>query len=74
MLTINSVSIRQIGYGAMGLEGYYGQSEDNAAVETLIHAIDQNIRRVHGRYRSFSGSRPWFGDSSIAFRQSNEVV
>jgi len=43
MFTINSVPIKQIGYGAMGLEGYYGQSEDNAAIETLIHAIDQNM-------------------------------
>lgn len=43
MFTINTVPIKQIGYGAMGLEGYYGQSEDNAAIETLIHAIDQNM-------------------------------
>lgn len=43
MFTINSVPIKQIGYGAMGLEGYYGQSEDNSAIETLIHAIDQNM-------------------------------
>ena len=27
MLTIHSVPIKQIGYGAMGLEGYYGASE-----------------------------------------------
>lgn len=43
MFTINSVPIKQIGYGAMVLEGYYGQSEDNSAIETLIHAIDQNM-------------------------------
>ena len=43
MFAINSTPIKQIGYGAMGLEGYYGQSEDNAAIETLIHAIDQNM-------------------------------
>lgn len=43
MFTINSVPIKQIGYGAMGLEGYYGQSEDKTAIETLIHAIDQNM-------------------------------
>jgi aryl-alcohol dehydrogenase-like predicted oxidoreductase len=43
MSTINSVPIKQIGYGAMGLEGYYGQSEDSSAIEALIHAIDQNI-------------------------------
>lgn len=43
MFTVNSVPIKQIGYGAMVLESYYGQSEDNAAMETLIHAIDQNM-------------------------------
>lgn len=43
MFNINSASIKQIGYGAMGLEGYYGQSEDNSAMGTLIHAIDQNM-------------------------------
>jgi len=43
VLTINSVPIKQIGYGAMGLEGYYGQSEENSAIETLIHAINQNM-------------------------------
>ena len=43
MFTINSAPIKQIGYGAMGLEGYYGHSEDKVAIETLIHAIDQNM-------------------------------
>ena len=36
-------SIKQIGYGAMGLEGYYGASDDNAAVDTLVHAIEQGM-------------------------------
>lgn len=43
MFTINSEPVKQIGYGAMGLEGYYGQSEDNASIETLIYAIDQSM-------------------------------
>lgn len=43
MFTVNSKPIKQIGYGAMGLEGYYGQSEDNIAVKTLVYAIDQNM-------------------------------
>jgi aryl-alcohol dehydrogenase-like predicted oxidoreductase len=29
-----------LGYGAMVLEGYYGASDDDAAVETIRHAID----------------------------------
>lgn len=36
-------AIKQIGYGAMGLEGYYGESDDQAAVKTLVHAIEQNM-------------------------------
>lgn len=34
---------KQIGYGAMGLEGYYGASDDTAAVDTLVHAIEQGM-------------------------------
>ena len=36
-------NIKQIGYGAMGLEGYYGQSDDTSAVNTLVHAIEQGM-------------------------------
>ena len=43
MLAVNSEQVRQIGYGAMGLEGYYGDSEDHATIETLVHAIDRNM-------------------------------
>ncbi|MFC1505340.1 aldo/keto reductase [Thermodesulfobacteriota bacterium] len=32
--------IARLGYGAMVLEGYYGDSDDEAAVKTLLHAID----------------------------------
>nr|WP_086938277.1 aldo/keto reductase [Thaumasiovibrio occultus] len=43
MFDKNGQRIKQIGYGAMVLEGYYGQSDDNAAVETLTHAINQQM-------------------------------
>ncbi len=36
-------TIKQIGYGAMGLEGYYGESDDAVAVKTLVHAIEQDM-------------------------------
>lgn len=36
-------AIKQIGYGAMGLEGYYGESDDKEAANTLVHAIEQNM-------------------------------
>lgn len=36
-------NIKRIGYGAMGLEGYYGASDDASAVSTLVHAIDQGM-------------------------------
>ena len=39
---VNSMPIK-IGYGAMVLEGYYGASDDKASIETLIHAIEQNM-------------------------------
>ena len=43
MFTVNSSPIKKIGYGAMVLEGYYGHSEDDVAIETLCHAIEQNM-------------------------------
>ena len=43
MFTINSEPLKQMGYGAMVLEGYYGHSDDSTAVTTLIHAIEQNL-------------------------------
>ena len=36
-------AIGRLGYGAMVLEGYYGESEDDSAVNTLCHAIDQGM-------------------------------
>ncbi|KJZ15125.1 aldo/keto reductase [Marinomonas sp. S3726] len=39
----NFQAVKQIGYGAMGLEGYYGASEDEAAIKTLAYAIDKGM-------------------------------
>ena len=43
MTTPLFANINRIGYGAMGLEGYYGASDDDSAVSTLVHAIDQGM-------------------------------
>jgi aryl-alcohol dehydrogenase-like predicted oxidoreductase len=32
-----------LGYGAMVLEGYYGHSDDNQAVETIRHAVETGM-------------------------------
>ncbi|QEY33029.1 aldo/keto reductase [Synechococcus sp. RSCCF101] len=45
MLSIGSAAVQRIGYGAMGLEGYYGPSDRDTALETLIgEAIRQSGR------------------------------
>jgi aryl-alcohol dehydrogenase-like predicted oxidoreductase len=36
-------AVGRLGYGAMVLEGYYGASEDETAVDTLCHAIDSGM-------------------------------
>ncbi len=36
----NGPTVSAIGYGAMGLEGYYGSTEEENAVEVLRHALD----------------------------------
>ena len=43
MFTVNSSPVKQIGYGAMVLEGYYGPSDDKAAIEILVYAIEKNM-------------------------------
>lgn len=43
MTKSNFQAIKQIGYGAMGLEGYYGASDDEVAVKTLVHAIENDM-------------------------------
>ena len=35
--------VGRLGYGAMVLEGYYGDSDDDSAVKTLLHAIDHGM-------------------------------
>ena len=35
--------VGRLGYGAMVLEGYYGDSDDDSAVKTLLHAIAQGM-------------------------------
>jgi aryl-alcohol dehydrogenase-like predicted oxidoreductase len=35
--------VERLGYGAMVLEGYYGASDDDIAVKTLVHAIDSGM-------------------------------
>lgn len=43
MSNSNFSAIKQMGYGAMGLEGYYGESDDSAAVDTLVHSIEHGM-------------------------------
>lgn len=43
MFTVNAKPVPRIGYGAMVLEGFYGASDEDAAVETLLHAIWRNL-------------------------------
>lgn len=39
----NGPQIGRLGYGAMVLEGYYGESDDNQVIETLLHAVDAGM-------------------------------
>jgi aryl-alcohol dehydrogenase-like predicted oxidoreductase len=39
-------SVGRLGYGAMVLEGYYGASDDERAVETIRHALDAGMTMI----------------------------
>ena len=43
MFTVGGKEIKQIGYGAMVLEGYYGPSGDEEAIATLKYAIERRM-------------------------------
>lgn len=43
---ISNTPVGAIGYGAMVLEGYYGASDDAAAIATLQHAIDVGANMI----------------------------
>ena len=42
-LGTNGPAVGAIGYGAMGLEGYYGASDDDRAVRTIGRALDLGV-------------------------------
>ena len=42
----NGPAVGCLGYGAMVLEGYYGVSDDNQAVETIRHALDAGLTMI----------------------------
>lgn len=42
-LGTNGPLVGRLGYGAMVLEGYYGESDDDSAIHTLVHAIDSGM-------------------------------
>ena len=35
-----------VGYGAMGLEGYYGSTDEDSAVKVIRHALDQGCSMI----------------------------
>ncbi len=39
----SDVAVSRMGYGAMVLEGYYGGADEEAAVATLVHAIEKGM-------------------------------
>jgi aryl-alcohol dehydrogenase-like predicted oxidoreductase len=42
----NGLKVSAIGYGAMGLEGYYGATDEPAGIETLRHALDLGVNFI----------------------------
>ena len=42
----NGPSVGAVGYGAMGLEGYYGSTDEDNAVEVIRHALDEGCSMI----------------------------
>ena len=40
------LQVSAIGYGAMGLEGWYGAIDESAAVDTIRHALDIGVNFI----------------------------
>lgn len=68
----NGPSVSAIGYGAMGLEGYYGATDEDNAVAVIRHALDEGCSLIDTADAYGNGHNEQLVGRAVADRR-NEV-
>ena len=63
-----------IGYGAMGLEGYYGTTDEDSAVDVLRHALDEGCTLIDTADAYGNGHNEELVGRAVASRRDEAVV
>ncbi len=67
-------SVGAVGYGAMGLEGYYGNTEEKKAVEVIQHALDLGCSLIDTADAYGNGHNEQLVGRALAHRRSEAFV
>lgn len=74
LLGRNGPSVGRIGYGAMVLEGYYGASDDDQAVETIGSALDAGLTMIDTADAYGNGHNELLVGRAIKARRNDALV
>ncbi len=72
--SLGGLEVGALGYGAMGLEGYYGGIDERNAIATLRHALDAGIDLLDTADAYGSGRNETLVGRAIADRRADATV
>ena len=67
-------SVGAIGYGAMGLEGYYGATDENSAVAVIRHALDEGCSMIDTADAYGNGHNEQLVGRAVADRRNEAFI
>ena len=67
-------SVGAVGYGAMGLEGYYGNTEEKDAVKVIRHALDLGCSLIDTADAYGNGHNEQLVGRAVAHRRNEAFV
>ncbi len=67
-------SVSAIGYGAMGLEGYYGSADEQSAIEVVRHALDEGCSFIDSADAYGNGHNEQLLGRALAGRRGEAFV
>lgn len=66
--------VSPIGYGAMGLEGYYGATDENNALEVIRHALDEDCTFIDTADAYGNGHNEGLVGKAVAERRDEAFI
>lgn len=70
----NGPAVGAVGYGAMGLEGYYGSTDEENAVNVIRHALDEGCSMIDTADAYGNGHNEQLVGRAVAHRRSEAFV